>query len=81
MNRVALNQGLGGVMAHLPLSFMNRLNNERSPGVDRNTLFLSSPHLCFIIVFIRDFFVFLDDPLMSLKTFTRTEQLAICFEP
>ena len=34
-----------------------------SPGVGRNT-FLSSPHLCFIIVFICDLFVSLDDPLM-----------------
>ena len=30
----------------------------------RNT-FLSSPHLCFIIVFICDLFVSRDDPLMS----------------
>ena len=36
-----------------------------SPGVGRNTLFLSSPHLCFIIVFICDLFVSRDDPLMS----------------
>ena len=27
---------------------------QGSPGVGRNTSFLSSPHLCFIIVFIRD---------------------------
>ena len=32
--------------------------------VGRNT-FLSSPHLCFIIVFICDLFVSRDDPLMS----------------
>ena len=38
---------------------------QGSPGVDRNTLFLSSPHLCFIIVFICDLFVSRDDPLMS----------------
>ena len=37
----------------------------RSPGVGRNTLFLSSPHLCFVIVFIRDLIVSRDDPLMS----------------
>ena len=37
---------------------------QGSPGVDRNT-FLSSPHLCFIIVFICDLFVSRDDPLMS----------------
>ena len=43
------------------------------PGVGRNTLFLSSPHLCFIIVFICVSFVSRDDPLMSEKTFTRTE--------
>ena len=35
-----------------------------SPGVGRNT-FLSSLHLCFIIVFICDLFVSRDDPLMS----------------
>ena len=37
---------------------------QGSPGVGRNT-FLSSPHLCFIIVFISDLFVSRDDPLMS----------------
>ena len=37
---------------------------EGSPGVGRNT-FLSSPHLCFITVFICDLFVSRDDPLMS----------------
>ena len=37
---------------------------QGSPGVDRNT-FLSSPHLCFIIVLICDLFVSRDDPLMS----------------
>ena len=36
-----------------------------SPGVGRNTSFLSSPHLCFILVFIRDVFISSDDPLMS----------------
>ena len=36
-----------------------------SLGVGRNTLFLSSPHLCFITVFKCDLFVFRDDPLMS----------------
>ena len=35
-----------------------------SPGVGRNT-FLSSPHLCFITVFICDLFVSRDDPLMG----------------
>ena len=35
-----------------------------SPGVGRN-IFLSSSHLCFIIVFICDLFVSRDDPLMS----------------
>ena len=47
-----------------------------SPGVGRNT-FLSSPHLCFIIVFICDLFVSRDDPLMSKKTSTLTEQLYV----
>ena len=38
---------------------------QGSPGVGRNMLFLSSPHLCFIIIFICDLFVSRDDPLMS----------------
>ena len=38
---------------------------QESPGVGRNTLFLSSPHLCFITIFICDLFVSCDDPLMS----------------
>ena len=37
---------------------------QGSPGVGSNT-FLSSPHLCFLIVFICDLFVSRDDPLMS----------------
>ena len=39
-------------------------DTQGSPGIGRNT-FLSSPHLCFIIVFICDLFVSRDDPLMS----------------
>ena len=50
---------------------------QGSPGVGRNTLFLSSPHLCFIIAFISDLVASRDDPLMSSKTFTRTEQLYV----
>ena len=38
---------------------------QGSAGVGCNTLFLSSPHLCFIIVFIRDLIVSRDDPFMS----------------
>ena len=38
---------------------------QGSPGVGRNTLFLPSLHLCFIIVFICDLLVSRDDPLMS----------------
>ena len=38
---------------------------QGSPGVGRNMMFLSSPHLCFIIVFICDLFVSRDGPLMS----------------
>ena len=38
---------------------------QGSPSVGRNTLFLSSPHLCFVIVFICDLFVSRDDPLMG----------------
>ena len=41
------------------------LISQRSPGVGRNTLFLSSLNFCFIIVFIGDLFVSRDDPLMS----------------
>ena len=37
---------------------------QGTPGVGRNT-FLSSPHLCLIIVFICDLFVSRDDPFMS----------------
>ena len=37
---------------------------QGSPGICHNT-FLSSPHLCFIIVFNGDLFVSRDDPLMS----------------
>ena len=37
---------------------------QGSPGVGRNT-FLSSPHLCFITVFVCDLFVSRNDPLMS----------------
>ena len=36
-----------------------------SLGVGHHMLFLSSPHLCFIIICIRDSYVFRDDPLMS----------------
>ena len=43
----------------------------------RNMLFLSSPHLCSITVFICDLFVSRDDQLMNKKTFTRTEQLYV----
>ena len=49
---------------------------QGSPGIGRNT-FLSSPHLCFIIVFNGDLFVSRDDPLMSWKPFMRTEQLYV----
>ena len=44
---------------------MGCLTPQGSPGVGRNTLFLSSPHLCFNIVCIRDLFIFRDDPLLS----------------
>ena len=43
-----------------------------SPGVGRNT-FLSSPHLCFIMVFVCGLFVSRDDPLVGWG--------AVCFEP
>ena len=47
-----------------PVSQWCCLTPQGSPGVGRNR-FLSSPHLCFIIVFICDLFVSRDDPLMS----------------
>ena len=53
---------------NLSLTLFYGLDNkllDNTPGVGRNTLFLSSPHLCFIIVFIRDLFVSRDDPLTS----------------
>ena len=50
-----------------------------TPGISRcrSQHVLSSPYLCFIIVFICDLFVSRDDPLMSSKTSTRTEQLYV----
>ena len=49
-----------------------------SPGVGRNT-YLSSPHLCFIIVFICDLFVSRDDPLMLENL--HADRTTVCFEP
>ena len=43
---------------------------QGSPGVGRNT-FLSSPHLCFITVFVCDLFVSRDDPLMRVRKLSR----------
>ena len=50
----------------IPLKYMKIHEDtpQGSPGVGRD-MFLSSPHLCFIIVFICDLFVSRDDPLMS----------------
>ena len=42
----------------------DKKTDQEDPGVGRNT-FLSSPHLCFITVFICDLFISRDDPLMS----------------
>ena len=54
---------------------------QGSPGVGRNT-FLSSPHLCFIIVFICDLFVSRDDSLMSqLIRFARVSSHVADFNP
>ena len=50
---------------HKTLNSILKFSKYGCPGVGRNMLFLSSPHLCFIIVFICDLFVSLDDPLMS----------------
>ena len=49
---------------------------QGSAGVGRNT-FLSSPHLCFIIVFICDLFVSRDDPLVGWGASTRSERLCV----
>ena len=49
-----------------------------SPGVGRNT-FLSSLHLCFIIVFVCDLFVSRDDPLM--RENLHADRTTVCFEP
>ena len=58
------------IVSYFPFCFEGRMWDlipliQESPGVGRNTLFLSSPHLCFVIVFICDLFVSRDDPLMS----------------
>ena len=50
--------------ADLFLKHTQGITPQGSQGVGRNT-FLSSPHLCFIIVFICDLFVSRVDPLMS----------------
>ena len=44
--------------------FSGLLDIPGSPGVGHDT-FRSSPHLCFIIVFVCDLFVSRDDPLMN----------------
>ena len=50
---------------HTILDFHSVIITRGSPDVGRNTLFLSSPHLYFIIVFIRDLFVSRDDQLLK----------------
>ena len=52
-------------LVSLYLLLCTLLSSQGSPGVGRNTLFLSSPHICFIIVFICDLIVSRDDPLMN----------------
>ena len=52
--------------------------SQGSPGVGRNT-FLSSPHLCFIIVFICDLFVSRDDHWWIRKP--SPDRTTVCFEP
>ena len=54
----------GSTVGFLLLQCSSGVVRQGSPGVGRNT-FLSSPHLCFITVFICDLFVSGDDPLMS----------------
>ena len=49
---------------------------QGSPGVGRNT-FLSSPHLCFVVVFVCDLFVSRGGPLVGWRASTRTEQLYV----
>ena len=52
---------------------------QGSPGVGRNT-FLSSPHLCFIIVFVCDLFV---SPWWSIDELENlhADRTTVCFEP
>ena len=45
--------------------------------VGHGTLFLSSPHLCFVVVFVCDLFVSRGGPLVGWRAFTRTEQLCV----
>ena len=53
--KTLLHQGLSVFFSFAPVFQWCCSTPQRSPGVGRNT-FLSSPHLCFIIVFICDFF-------------------------
>ena len=65
-----------GIIACATIPWLGCSIPQGSPGVGRNT-FLSSPHLCFIIVLICYLFVSRDDLLMSWKTFARIEQLYV----
>ena len=56
---------VGGFLQVLQFLPPRKTTQHAFKNVGRNTLFLSSPHLCFIIVFICDLFVSRDDPLMS----------------
>ena len=47
-----------------------------SPGVGRGA-FLSSPRLCFVVVFVCDLFVSRDDPLVGWEASTRAERLCV----
>ena len=49
---------------------------QGSPGVGRGT-FLSSPHLCFVMVFVCSLFVSRGGPLVCWRAFARTERLCV----
>ena len=53
----------------------------RDVQLSRNTLYLLSPRLCFIIVLKRDLFVFRDDSLKSQRVIMRTEPPTKYFVP
>ena len=54
---------------------------QGSPGVGHGTLFLSSSHLCFVVVFVCDLFVSRDGPLVGWGGGLRAGRASVCFGP